>query len=129
VFGQRGNPNSEKDDKLVRGINRVIISGNISGRVSYNETSSGTPACSFSLASDRYASGSVVTAWVKVNVYGDGLVRTCSERLIKGLYVLVEGELMNRGGQTGELTEIRAKEIIFLTLQSYNQEGGNHESG
>jgi single-stranded DNA-binding protein len=99
----------------MRGLNRVIISGNVGAQIAFNNTGSGTSACSFFLASDRHSSGgAVVSAWVKINVYGDSFVRICRSRLEKGCYVLVEGELMNRDGQLGELVEVRAREVIFL---------------
>jgi single-stranded DNA-binding protein len=100
----------------MRGINRVIISGNVGGQMSFKATGNGSAACSFFLASDRHSSGgAVVSAWVKINAYGDNFVRICRSRLEKGVYVLVEGELMNRDGpQLGELVEVRAREIIFL---------------
>lgn len=101
----------------MRGLNKVIISGNVGGRITFNSTPSGTEACSFQLASDRPIQGGVVTAWVKINAYDDQLVRVCKGRLVKGLYVLVEGELMNREGVYGELTEIRAREVIFLDMR------------
>lgn len=98
----------------MRGINRVIVSGNVGDRVTYGETRSGVLACSFAIASDRYDGRDIVTAWVRANVYGDDLVRLCKERLVKGCYLLIEGELMNRDGKFGELTEIRARDIVFL---------------
>lgn len=99
----------------MRGINKVIISGNVAGNIHFAEIPGGSAALSFSVASDRKANGSTITAWVKINVYQEALVRICQTRLLKGGYVLVEGELMNRDGQHGELTEVRAREIIFLT--------------
>jgi len=99
----------------VRGINKVIISGNVAGNINFAELPEGASALSFSVASDRKANGSTITAWVKINVYHEALVRICRSRLAKGNYVLVEGELMNREGQHGELTEVRAREIIFIT--------------
>lgn len=99
----------------MRGLNKVIISGNVTGAIEFGRTGKGDEVCGFHMASDRHTSGgSIVTAFVKVNVYPDGLVRICKGKLIKGVYVLVEGELMNRDGQHGGLTEVRAKEIIFL---------------
>ena len=97
----------------MRGINKVIISGNVAGNINFGEVKGGS-ALSFSVASDRKANGSTITAWVKINVYHEALVRICRTRLLKGGYVLIEGELMNREGQHGELTEVRAREIIFL---------------
>ena len=99
----------------MRGINRVIISGNVGAQIAFAGTGSGVAACSFFIASDRHSSGgAVISAWVKINVYGDNFVRICRSRLQKGCYVLVEGELMNRDGQLGELVEVRAREILFL---------------
>lgn len=98
----------------MRGINRVVISGNVSGNINSATMTDGNEALSFSIASDRKINGGTVTAWVKVNVYIDQLVRVCKSRIHKGGYVLVEGELMNRDGVHGELTEVRAREIIFL---------------
>jgi single-stranded DNA-binding protein len=48
-------------------------------------------------------------------VYGD-LALVCEDRLKKGGYAIVDGELMNRSLPVGELVEVRAHEIIFLTL-------------
>jgi single-stranded DNA-binding protein len=100
----------------MRGINRVLLAGNASDSARFQTTSSGVPCASFKIACDRRgaARGEIVTAWVKVNVYGDPLVEICRSRLHKGVYVLIEGELMNRDGAGGEVTEVRAKEIIFI---------------
>ena len=98
----------------MRGLNKVIVSGNVTGAIDFGKTGNGLEVCGFHIASDRYASGGqVVTAYIKVNVYVDGLVRICRTRLIKGVYVLVEGELMNRDGPHGDLTEVRAREVVF----------------
>ncbi len=98
----------------MRGINQVVLSGHV-GTIKYCETGNRTPTCSFHLASDRYARGTITTVWVKINVYGEGLVSTCKHRLHKGLYVIVEGELMNRDSpRLKELVEVRTRELIFL---------------
>lgn len=99
----------------MRGINKVTISGNVGGNITFGDTNAGVPACSFFLASDRPTSRGNISAWVKINVYGD-TVRICETRLEKGGYVLVDGELMNRTVQSGDLVEVRAHEIIFLSL-------------
>lgn len=101
----------------MRGINKVILSGNVTSRIDYAQTDGGSEVCSFVLASDRHSTGGVVTAYVKVNVYIDALVRLCRSRLEKGSYLLVEGELMNRTAPSGKLTEVRAWEMIFLPLE------------
>ena len=100
----------------MRGINRVVISGNVAGSaINYRRTDGGSSALSFRIASDRHdLSGDVVTAWVKVNVYIEQLIKVCEQKLKGGGYVIVEGELMNRDGQRGQLTEVRAWEIVFI---------------
>jgi single-stranded DNA-binding protein len=107
----------------VRGINRVIISGNVSARIQYARTGNGSEVCTFTLASDRPGSnGAVISAFIKCNVYSPGLVDVCKRKLAKGVYVIVEGELMNRDGQIGELTEVRARDVIFVVTTN---EGGS----
>jgi single-stranded DNA-binding protein len=98
----------------MRGINRVIFSGNVTGKIDFASTDRGQDVCTFIIASDRAASGGTVTAYAKVNVYMDGLVAACRVKLEKGCYVLVEGELMNRNSPAGRMTEIRAWELLFL---------------
>jgi single-stranded DNA-binding protein len=98
----------------MRGINRVIVSGNATGKIDYSTTDQGGDVCTFVLASDRHSSGGVVTAYVKVNVYIEALVRLCRTKLDKGCYILVEGELMNRTTPSGKVTEVRAWELLFL---------------
>jgi single-stranded DNA-binding protein len=98
----------------MKGINSVTISGNALGNIEYGRVTNGAECCGFSVASERHSANGVVTAFVKVNVYVEGLVRICRAKLAKGVYVVVQGELMNRDGQHGDLTEVRAREIIFL---------------
>lgn len=108
----------------MRGINKVVLSGNTTGKVDFATTGSGAEVCTFTLASDRHSSGGVVTAFVKVNVYVEGLVKLCRSRLQKGCYLIVEGELMNRTTPSGRLTELRAWEILFLGPMDASTERG-----
>lgn len=108
----------------MRGLNRVIISGHVQERITYGTTGSDTTACSFTIASSRSGQGRNVVAYVKINVYGDGIVRLCRARLRGGGYVMVEGELMNRDGVLGDLTEVRARELIFVPDE--DPEGAHH---
>lgn len=98
----------------MRGINKVIVSGNVVGAANSVKSSSSVRATTFLIASDQVRNGVTITAWVRVNVYIEQLVRACSSKLCKGGYVLVEGELMNREGKYGRLMEVRAKEIVFV---------------
>lgn len=113
----------------MRGLNRVVLSGNVTGHISYASTDNGTEVCTFVLASERHSSGGSVTAYVKVNVYIDGLVQVCRNRLEKGGYLLVEGELMNRTSPAGKVVEVRALELIFLTGGTADGDGIRSRGG
>ena len=95
----------------MRAFNRVLVSGEVRGRPLFGTTSKGASCCSFLLYCNREHRGTFV--FVKVNVYEEGFVEVCRERLYPGGYVFIDGELMNR--QVGEenLTEIRAFELLF----------------
>jgi single-stranded DNA-binding protein len=94
-------------------MNLVAYSGNVSGKIEFAKTGGGTPVCTFHVASDRRTKDTVITCWAKINAYGHGLVEACRQKLVKGIYVVVEGELMNREGRLGELLEIRARRVDF----------------
>lgn len=106
----------------MRGHNAVWLSGNVGAKIVKSHTKDNRTACSFSVASegDKHR-----TTWVRVNVY-DGLAEYCQDRLHKGVYCAVVGELMNRDGQYGELTEIRARDVIFFS--QYDREDEQEES-
>lgn len=108
----------------MRGHNEVWISGNVGGKIVVSKTRDDREACSFQLASENSKSR---TTWVRINVY-DGLAENCKNRLRKGIYCTVLGELMNREGQYGELTEIRARDVIFFEKDSNEEDRRADES-
>ena len=101
-----------------RGINRVLVSGNAIDDARFLETGGGAKCATFRVVSERHGgkSGEMMTTRVKINVYIEALIAICKTQLVKGAYVIVEGELMTREGARGEVTEVRAREIIFTDL-------------
>lgn len=93
-------------------VNLVVLTGNV-GKLLFGRTNSGSPSCSFELFSDRKDGNTTITTRSKINVYGP-LVQICKDRVSQGSLVLVEGELMNRRGQMGDLTEVRARKVFVL---------------
>ena len=89
----------------MRGVNATVQSGNVGSRISYGLTEEGVQAVSFDIAVEEKSA----RTWVRINVYGQGLVDVCRERLREGGYVQVVGRLMNRKRRT----EIRAEQIVF----------------
>lgn len=106
----------------MRGMNIALLSGNVGGPMVPGRTREGNPAFSFSLATEEVGRG---TTWVRINVYG-ALALKCEQKVAKGLYVIVTGELMNRNGKHGELTEVRARDVLFFNNSPAEQkETGN----
>jgi hypothetical protein len=87
-----------------------MISGRMEGRVLSGTTGDGEEACSFSVASGD--GGQRVTR-VRVNAYGS-VAAQCEQDGRDGSYCVITGELMNRPGKYGKLTEIRAKKVEFF---------------
>ena len=104
----------------MRGVNKVWISGNLCSDGLFNTLKDGREVCSFKVASERRNGPDKVLAVIRVNVYNENLTRICKKFVRKGGYVQVEGELMNRPGKYEELTEVRAKEVIFVDKEEDN---------
>lgn len=91
-----------------RGINVVAVSGNVTESITFSQTNSGHGVCSFALVTEQKEEK---TTFVRVNVFQEGLIKLCRDRLRKGLYVVVTGELMNR--KSSSQTEVRAHDVVF----------------
>jgi single-strand DNA-binding protein len=108
---------------MSKGLNKVMIIGNVGRDPEMRYTPSGKPVTSFSVATSR----SWVTAdnerreateWFNVVAWRD-LAEICNERLSKGSKVYIEGRLQTRSWETADgqkhfRTEIVADEMIVL---------------
>ncbi len=101
----------------MRGINGVFLGGNVATAVQFGTTTEGHPCCGFSIVveRDRAESREPVTTVVRVNVFVAALVQVCRQHVRKGVYVTVQGELMNRVVDGTNLLEVRAREVIVMT--------------
>lgn len=108
---------------MSRGLNKVMIIGNLGRNPEMRYTPSGRPVTSFSVATSRSwvnAEGErrEETEWFNVVTWGN-LAEICKQHLTKGQQVYVEGRLQTRGweGQNGKKhyrTELVANEMIIL---------------
>jgi len=108
---------------MARGLNKVMIIGNLGRDPELRYTPGGKPVTSFSLASSRTWVSSdgdrrEETEWFNVVSWG-GLAEICNQHLVKGQQVYVEGRLQTRGweddhGQRHFRTEVVANEMIIL---------------
>lgn len=108
---------------MARGINKVILIGNLGQDPELRYTGSGTAVCNLRLAtSESYKDrdGNMVenTEWHSV-VAWSRLAEICGEYLKKGSKVYIEGSLQTRQwedkeGNTRYTTEIKAREMQML---------------
>ena len=107
----------------MRGLNKVLIIGNVGRDPEMRYTPSGRPVTSFSVATTRSwtsADGErrEETEWFNVVAWGN-LAEICKAHLTKNQQVYVEGRLQTRGweDETGKKhfrTELVANEMILL---------------
>jgi single-strand DNA-binding protein len=115
---------------MARGLNKVIIIGNVGRDPEMRFTPSGRPVTSFSVAVSRTWTSAEgerheETEWFNVVAWGN-LAEICKTHLGKGQLVYIEGRLQTRGweddaGKKHFRTELVANEMILL-----GDRGGDH---
>lgn len=108
---------------MARGLNKVLIIGNVGRDPEMRYTPSGRPVTSFSVATSRsWTSGEgerhEETEWFNVVAWGN-LAEICKSHLSKGQQVYIEGRLQTRSwedenGKKHFRTEVVANEMIIL---------------
>lgn len=108
---------------MSRGLNKVMIIGNLGRDPELRYTPSGKPVTSFSVGATRTwhttnGERREHTEWFNVVAWG-GLAEVCHQHLRKGRQVYVEGRLQSRRWQDAEggehaTTELIAREMIML---------------
>ena len=109
---------------MARGVNKVILIGNLGQDPELRYTGSGTAVCNLRLATNesyKDASGQLVerTEWHTI-VAWSRLAEICGEYLKKGSQVYFEGSLQTRSyddkdGNTRYVTEVKAREMMMLS--------------
>ena len=121
-------------------LNKVMIIGRLGREPELKYTQSGSPVCTFSVATDEsYTdnSGQKVekAEWHRIVVFQKA-AENCSQYLAKGSLVFIEGKLETRKwqdqqGQDRFVTEIKAQRVQFLDRKAdgNGQPGGQQEGG
>jgi single-strand DNA-binding protein len=109
---------------MSRGLNKVMVIGNLGRDPEMRYTPSGRPVTTFSVATSRSwhsADGErhEETEWFNVVAWGS-LAEICNQHLRKGQQIYVEGRLQTRRWEDSEgnkhfTTELVAKEMIMLS--------------
>jgi len=124
---------------MSRGLNKVMIIGNLGRDPEMRYTPSGRPVTSFSVATSRTWNSSdgerhTETEWFNVVAWGN-LAEICKQYLSKGQRVYVEGRLQTRRWEGSEgarhiAVEIVANEMILLDeRRDFNQTSGARDEG
>ncbi|HEX7456497.1 MAG TPA: single-stranded DNA-binding protein [Candidatus Nanoarchaeia archaeon] len=120
-----------------RSLNKVMLIGNLTRDPELRYTPSGTAVCSFRVATNRSwtpADGSErkeetefhrIVAWNK-------LAELCSQLLVKGRKVYIEGRLQTRSWETPEgdrrfATEVVAEDMVVLDSRRQSEEKAEGE--
>jgi single-strand DNA-binding protein len=108
---------------MVRGLNKVMVIGNVGRDPEMRYIPSGKPVTSFSVASSRSWMNSEgerreETEWFNVVAWGN-LAEICKQHLRKGQQVYIEGRLQTRSwkdqdGRKRVRTELVVNEMIVL---------------
>lgn len=108
---------------MSRGLNKVMIIGQLGRDPEMRYTPSGRPVTTFNVATTRSWNSSdgerhSETEWFNVVAWGS-LAEICKQHLVKGQQVYVEGRLQTRvwednSGNKRSSTEIVANEMIVL---------------
>ena len=128
---------------MARGVNKVILIGNLGADPELRYTGSGTAVCNMRLATNesyKDSNGDLVekTEWHNIVTWAR-LAEICGEYLKKGSQVYFEGSLQTRQwedkeGQTRYTTEVKAREMMMLSdrgagsSDDYNQDRGASRS-
>lgn len=123
---------------MARGINKVILIGNLGADPEMKYTAGGTAICKFRLATtevfkDRDGNQQERTEWHRVVAWAK-LAEICGQYLSKGKPVYVEGSLRttswdDQNGNKRYMTEVNARDVQFLGGSAVGGAGGGDDFG
>lgn len=117
----------------MRGVNKVILIGNLGKDPEVRYTPSGQAVANFSLATTEMGSSKdgnkqEYTEWHRVVAWGR-LAEICGEYLSKGKSVYIEGSLRTRSWQDKEGSTRWTTEVIARTMQMLGSAGDKPAQG
>jgi len=123
---------------MARGLNKVLLIGNLGKDPEMKYTPQGTAITTFSLAvsrSRKSPEGQMIdeTEWFRI-VAWDKLAETCNEFLRKGSKAYIEGRLQTRkwtgqDGQERQIVEVVAQEMLLLDPRQQGGYGDDNGGG
>ncbi|HEX7339658.1 MAG TPA: single-stranded DNA-binding protein [Rhodanobacteraceae bacterium] len=119
---------------MARGVNKVIIVGNLGADPDIRYTGSGAAICTLSVATteawmDKQSGQKQErTEWHRVKVFGK-LAEICKEYLHKGSQVYVEGSLRTSKYQGKDGSDRYSTDIVARDMQMLGGKGGGEAGG
>ncbi len=121
---------------MARGVNKVILIGNLGADPEVRYTGGGSPVCSLSLATSESWTDKQTgqrqerTEWHRVKVFGK-LAEICKEYLHKGRQVYIEGTLRtdkytDKNGIERYTTDVIARNMQMLGGPGSGEGGGGY---
>jgi len=121
---------------MARGVNKVILIGNLGQDPELRYTGSGTAVCNMRIATnesytDKDGNQVDKTEWHSIVTWGR-LAEICNEYLQKGSQAYFEGSLQTRSwddrdGNTRYTTEVKAREVQFLGRSNGSSGDGSRD--
>lgn len=121
---------------MSRGLNKVMLIGNLGRDPEMRYTPSGRPVTTFSVATNRSWKTSdgerrSETEWFNVVAWGS-LAEICNQYLKKGQQVYIEGRLQSRSWEDDDkvkhqTTEVVAKEMVMLGERKHSDGNDDQE--
>ena len=113
---------------MARGVNKVILIGNLGGDPEIRYTSSGTAVANFSIATtERWntqgGEKEERTEWHRIVAFGR-LGEICGEYLSKGKPVYIEGRIQTRTWDDRDGNKRTTTEIVASSMQMLGGGGG-----
>ena len=111
-----------------RGINKVILVGNLGSDPEIRQTNSGSPVANLSVATTRSWQNKQTgelqneTQWHRVTVFGK-TAETASKYLTKGSQVYIEGRLQTRKWQDHQGHDRWTTEVVCHDMQMLGKSG------
>ena len=122
---------------MSRGVNKVILIGNVGQDPETRYLTSGSAVTNFTLATSEQwkdrdsGEGRSKTEWHRITVFGK-LAEIAGQYLRKGSKVYIEGKLQTRSwdkdGTKMYTTEINAKELVMLDSRGEGGDTGGFEA-
>jgi len=116
---------------MARGVNKVILIGNLGADPEVRYTTNGTAVANFSLATnDRVPAGDGEweerTEWHRIVTFGK-TAENCGNYLAKGRTIYLEGRIQTRQWEDAQGVKRYTTEIVARNIQFLG--GGNSDSG